>query len=96
MKKTVILTLTSLSIMAALCPQEVEARNCIKYPRKCAKDLDRRRRQATQAVIDIATLGHTDRQRDRDRANKAAALAQQQLEHAKAIQERELKQLEMI
>lgn len=78
----------SLMIMLPLTP--VKAENCLKYPKRCLKDVDRRRRQATGVIIDIATLGSTKREREREEANRAKELAAQRNRHAHEMKLKEI------
>lgn len=80
MVKSIFTVLTLMSVA-----YQAEARNCIKYPRRCAKDVDKKRRQLTEAVVDVATLGYTQRQEEKQKAEKAEALARQQRDHARQV-----------
>jgi alpha-D-ribose 1-methylphosphonate 5-triphosphate diphosphatase PhnM len=81
-----------LLVAAVIVATPAFAVNCIKYPKECAKDLDRRRRQLTDVVIDVGTLGHTKRERERDEADEEKKRAEMARDHARQIQEREFEE----
>lgn len=87
MKVLMVATFTGLALLVSNVKPAM-ATNCIKYPRKCAKEADRKRRQLTGNAIDIVTLGRTKRERERKEADAAKASAKQSQEHARQMKER--------
>lgn len=69
------------------------AANCFKYPKKCAKSFDKARREATEVAIDIATLGHTKRERERQEAKEKEQRAEQERQHARKIKQERIEKL---
>lgn len=70
MKKLIILMALSVLVVP-----RAKAENCLKYPKKCLEELDRKRRRLNQAALDVISLGKTARDREDAKAEQAEAVA---------------------